>query len=158
MTVQFKHFDDVLAPDFLPLLNDATIRKHLIDHPRFDLQGVGRWMDDKMRINQQPGCRVQAVLIHGHLAGWCGIQPDEDGVELAIVIGQAHWGAGIAIFREMMCWAREMGHTEVRFHLLDSRPAYAALASKASRVEKTHLSGRVFTTYFLSVESWFAAC
>ena len=52
MTVQFKHFDDVQAPDFLPLLNDATIRKHLIDHPCFDLQGVGRWMDDKMRINQ----------------------------------------------------------------------------------------------------------
>lgn len=57
-----------------------------------------------------------------------------------------------------MRWAREMGHTEVRFHLLDSRPAYVSLASKASRVEKTHLSGRAFTTYFLSVDSWFAAC
>lgn len=158
MTLQYKHFDDVLAPDFLPLLNDTTLRKHLIDHPRFDLQGVKRWMDDKMRINQQPGCRVRAVIIQGLLAGWCGIQLDEDGVELAIVIAQAHWGAGIAIFKEMMCWAREMGHTEIRFHLLDSRPAYAALASKASRVEKTHLSGRVFNTYFLSVENWFAAC
>ncbi|MCH7350083.1 GNAT family N-acetyltransferase [Aeromonas sp. MR7] len=158
MTVQFKHFDDVTAQDFLPLLNDATIRKHLIDHPRFDLPRVGCWMDDKMRINQQPRCRVRAVLIHGQLAGWCGIQPDEDGVELAIVIDQAHWGAGIAIFREMMCWAREMGHTEVRFHLLDSRPAYVALASKACRVEKRRLSGRMFTTYCLSVECWFAAC
>lgn len=103
-----------------------------------------------------PGCRVRALVIDGALVGWCGIQPDGEGVEIAIVIAKAGWGAGIAIFKEMMGWARSMGHREVLFHLLDTRPAYRFLARRSTRVKKTTLSGRGFTTYYLSVEQWFA--
>ncbi|MCE9935376.1 N-acetyltransferase, partial [Aeromonas salmonicida] len=55
-----------------------------------------------------------------------------------------------------MGWARSMGHREVLFHLLDTRPAYRFLARRSTRVKKTTLSGRGFTTYYLSVEQWFA--
>ncbi|MDM5062786.1 N-acetyltransferase [Aeromonas salmonicida] len=141
--VEFKPFGDVRAEDFLPLVNDETVRKHLIDHPPFDAASVRAWMDGKIRIDMLPGCRVRALVIDGALVGWCGIQPDGEGVE-------------IAIFKEMMGWARSMGHREVLFHLLDTRPAYRFLARRSTRVKKTTLSGRGFTTYYLSVEQWFA--
>ena len=111
-------------------------------------------MDDKRRIDALPGCRVRAVLIHGALVGWCGFQPDEEGVEIAIVLARAGWGRGMAIFHEMMGWARSMGHQEVIFHLLDTRPPYKALARRATRVKKTILSGCLFTSYYFCVETW----
>ncbi len=154
--MEFKLFTDVGVGDFLSVVNDQTVRKHLIDHPPFDAASVRIWMDDKMRIDMLPGCRVRAVLIDGVLVGWCGIQPDDDGVEIAVVIAKAGWGTGIAIFKDMMGWARQMGHKEVMFHLLSTRPEYRALTKRATRVQKTTLSGRHFTTYYISVEKWFA--
>jgi hypothetical protein len=151
--MKFIPFDDVSAEDFLPLLNDETLRKHLIDHPIFDAAGVRAWMEEKRRIDALPGCRVRAVLIDGALVGWCGLQPDEEGVEIAIVIARVGWGRGLAIFNEMMGWARTMGHQEVVFHLLGTRPLYQSLARRATRVKKATLSGHAFTTYCLSVES-----
>ncbi|MDM5131107.1 GNAT family N-acetyltransferase [Aeromonas piscicola] len=155
-SMAFKPFGDVSAEDFLPLVNDETVRKHLIDHPPFDAASVRVWMDDKIRIDALPGCRVRAIIIDGALVGWCGIQPDDEGVEIAIVIAKAGWGVGIAIFKEMIGWARNMGHQEIIFHLLSSRPEYRSLARRSIRVKKTTLSGSGFTTYYLSVEKWFA--
>lgn len=154
--MELKPFSDVSAVDFLPVVNDQTVRTHLIDHPPFDVASVRAWMDDKMRIDRLPGCRVRAVVIDGELVGWCGIQPDDEGVEMAVVIAKAGWGAGIAIFKEMMEWARQMGHREVMFHLLSTRPEYRALARRSTKVKRTTLSGNDFTTYCLSVEKWFA--
>ncbi|WP_429079615.1 GNAT family N-acetyltransferase [Aeromonas bivalvium] len=151
--MKFIPFDDVSAEDFLPLLNDETLRKHLIDHPIFDAAGVRAWMEEKRRIDALPGCRVRAVLIDSALVGWCGLQPDEEGVEIAIVIARVGWGRGLAIFNEMMGWARTMGHQEVVFHLLGTRPLYQSLARRAARVKKATLSGHAFTTYYFSVES-----
>ncbi|WP_461607390.1 GNAT family N-acetyltransferase [Aeromonas rivipollensis] len=115
------------------------------------LATVRRWMEEKMAIDALPGCRVRAVLINGRLAGWCGLQPDEEGIEIAIVIARAGWGRGLAIFNEMMGWARSMDHQEVVFHLLGTRPLYKSLARRATRVTKTTLSGHPFTTYYFSV-------
>lgn len=151
--MKFIPFGEVRAEDFLPLVNDETLRKHLIDHPPFELATVRRWMEDKMAIDALPGCRVRAVLIDGALVGWCGLQPDEEGIEIAIVIARAVWGRGLAIFNEMMGWARSMGHQEVVFHLLGTRPLYKSLARRATRVTKTTLSGHPFTTYYFSVQA-----
>lgn len=150
-SMKFIPFDEVRSEDFLPLVNDETLRKHLIDHPSFELATVRRWMGEKMAIDALPGCRVRAVLIDGALVGWCGLQPDEEGVEIAIVIARAGWGRGLDIFNEMMGWARSMGHQEVLFHLLGTRPLYKSLARRATRVTKTTLSGHPFTTYYFSV-------
>ena len=149
--MKFIPLHEVRAEDLLPLLNDETLRKHLIDHPPFDTARVRAWMDEKRRIDALPGCRVRAVLIDGALVGWCGLQPDDEGVEIAIVIARVGWGRGMAIFHEMMGWARSMGHQEVVFHLLGTRPLYKSLARRATRVTKTALSGHPFTTYYFSV-------
>jgi hypothetical protein len=135
------------------VLNEPALRVHLMAHPNFDLDSIRVWMADKMKINQLEGCCVQAVLIDGELAGWCGIQPDEDCFELAIVISQRFWEAGLSIFKTLMSWASAFGHEEVLFHLLATRREYKSIAELATKVHQTALSGHTFTTYFFSLQS-----
>ena len=136
------------APEqLLAIMNDIHTRTHLISHPEFTLQSLASWVAGKQKEDQQPGCRVCAADINGELAGWCGIQRSEKDYELAIVIGSGFWGAGPVIFRDMLGWASEMNHSEVVFHLLDSRGEYRALRKMASEVISTRLMGRDFRTY-----------
>ncbi|MDP0498092.1 MAG: N-acetyltransferase [Verrucomicrobiota bacterium JB024] len=149
---EFVDLADIDAEDLLALLNEAFLRKHLVDHARFDKDSVREWVKEKRRLNALPGCRVRAIRVDGRLAGWCGIQPDDQRFELAIVLSRRAWGLGIAVFKVLMGWAREFGHEEVVFHLLDSRPEYRSLARMAHKVHGSELSGRRFTTYRLAVE------
>lgn len=152
MEIEFVSFNQIEPEDLLLVLNEDALRKHLVDHAHFDSTGIRKWMQDKIKLDSHLGCRIRAVYIRGSLAGWCGIQPDSDSYELAIVISQRFWGSGIAIFKTLMCWADELGHKEVRFHLLESRPEYRALNKIANKVDKTELLGRSFTTYYISVK------
>lgn len=137
--------------DFMAVVNEDSLRTHLIDHPYFDATSLQAWMEDKIKVDAVKGRRIRAVYIGGVLAGWCGIQPDDNGFELAIVISQKFWGFGIPIFKVLMCWANELGHKEILFHLLESRPEYKALSKMATKVHKTEQLGRHFTTYHIPV-------
>ena len=151
--IRYYPLSEADPEQLLTILNDIRTRTHLISHPEFTPQRLASWVADKQEENQQPGCRVCAVDINGELAGWCGIQRSEDDYELAIVIGQTGWGAGPRIFRDMMGWAFELGHSEVIIHLLDSRRDYRFIRRLAREVYETELLGRHFTTYRLSVDS-----
>ncbi|POP52340.1 GNAT family N-acetyltransferase [Zhongshania marina] len=149
--IEFLCFNQVNPEDFLGVVNEDSLRTHLIDHPYFDVASLQAWMEDKIKMDAVQGCRIRAVYIGGVLAGWCGIQPDDNGFELAIVISQKFWGFGIPIFKVLMCWANEMGHKEILFHLLESRPEYKALNRISTKVHKTEQLGRCFTSYHVPV-------
>lgn len=149
--IEYLAFEQVDPKDLMVIANKDSLRAHLIHHPYFDITSIQTWIENKIEIDALQGCRVRAVSIDGILAGWCGIQPDENGFEIAIVISQKFWGSGISIFKTLMCWASELGHKEVLFHLLDTRRQYKALAKMATKVRRTQLSGRSFTTYYFSV-------
>ncbi len=149
--IQYLNLNDINTKELIELLNEDSVRTHLIDHPYFDEAGIKDWINVKNQTDSLEGCRVRAVAIGGTLAGWCGIQPDENGYEIAIVLSKRFWGSGIQIFKTLMEWARQLGHKEVLFHLLESRREYHTLASHAKRVQKSRLLGRNFTTFFFAV-------
>ena len=149
--IQYIPFSQIDPDDFLAILNDDAVRRHLLSYAIFDTLSIRAWTRDKIQVDALPGCRVRAVRIDDLLAGWCGIQPDDSGVELALVLSQRCWGAGKSIFNTLMHWAKELGHQEIRFHLLETRPEYRFLKRKAREIRQTQLSGRHFTTYVLSV-------
>lgn len=149
--VEYLSFDRVNPDDFMEILNEDSLRTHLIDHPYFDSSSLEAWMEEKIKVDSMPGCRIRAVYFNGVIAGWCGIQPDDNGFELAVVLAQKFWGLGLSIFKSLMAWANEMGHKEVVFHLLDSRPEYRALSKIANKVHKTEQLGRCFTSYTIPV-------
>lgn len=152
--IEYVNFNQVDPEVFLPVVNEQSLRKHLIDHGQFDSVSIKEWMNGKIQSESIPGCRIRAVFIDGVLAGWCGIQPDDKGFEIAIVISKQFWGVGISIFKTLMCWAKELGHKEIVLHLLETRPEYKFLKRKVTSVQKTKLLGRSFTTYFISVVAW----
>lgn len=149
--IEYSYLDQVNIEELRVLLNENSLRAHLIDHPYFDSKSLQSWIVEKIRVDSLKGCRVRAIHIDGVLAGWCGIQPDDDGFELAIVISQNFWGFGILIFKALINWAEALGHTEILFHLLETRPEYKALKKIATKVRKTEKFGRFFTTYHIPV-------
>ncbi len=149
--IEYLSFKQVDPKDLMAVVNEDSLRAHLVNHPHFNIRSIQAWIEDKNATDAVQGCRVRVVCIDGALAGWCGIQPDDDGFEIAIVISQRFWGSGIPIFKTLMLWANELGHKQVLFHLLDTRREYKALAKMATKVQRTQLLGRNFTTYHLSV-------
>lgn len=154
--IEFVNFNQVELADLLPVVNQSALRTHLVDHDYFDLASIKQWMIAKAQTDSIAGCRVRVVNIDGVVAGWCGVQPHDSGFEIAIVISKEYWGFGISIFNSMMGWAKELGHKEVVFHLLETRPEYKALKRIAIKVQKTKLLDRSFTTYSISVDKWCA--
>ena len=150
--IEYLTFEQVDPEELMTVMNEDSLRAHLIHHPYFDVTSIQAWIEDKIKTDLLWGCRIRAVSIDGVLAGWCGIQPDDNGFEIAIVISQKFWGSGIHIFKTLKCWAGELGHKEVLFHLLDTRREYKALAKMATKVRSTQLLGRSFTTYYFSVD------
>lgn len=149
--VSYLRFDQVDSDELMAVLNEDSVRTHLVDHPYFDESSIQMWVEDKTSTDNMPGCKVRVIYIGETLAGWCGIQPDDNGFEIAIVISKKYWGYGIPIFKTLKLWALELGHKEVLFHLLDTRREYRGLAKMATKVSHTHLLGRNFTTYYFSL-------
>ena len=150
--IKYLKFNEIDPNQFIPILNENSIREHLIHYDQFDSQSIHEWVKGKVEEDSIPGCRVRAVLVDNALMGWCGIQKEEKHFEIAIVIAQSAWGIGLSIYRDMMGWVKELQHEEVVIHLLESRPEYEFLKRKSSKTYETNMLGRTFRTYHLRVE------
>lgn len=149
--MEYKPLDELEPEMFLPLLNKQKIRTHLVEHPLFNADTARAWLLAKGEVDAAEGCRVRAIVVDGQLAGWCGIQRENGQYELAVVLDDGHWGLGKTVFRDMMGWARDLGHDTVFIHLLQTRPEYRFLRKLARQVSESQLLGRRFTTYELAV-------
>ncbi len=151
--VTYASLGEVSQTVLLDLMNDEKLRAHLVDHPKFTEETLKLWVMEKTRIDAADEYRVRAILVDGNIAGWCGIQPDAAGAELAIILSSSYWGSGIQVFRDMMLWAQELGHQEVVFHLLETRRKYRALEKMAKEVKESEWMERKFRTYILSTDT-----
>jgi len=152
VTVEYPKFNRIEPSEFLPLLNSEKIRKHLIEHQLFTIDTLITWMQSKIEVDAISGCKVRGIVCNGDLAGWCGIQFEEGEYELAIVIDDKFWGLGKRVFKDLMCWAKELNHDEVCIHFLHTRPEYKFLKKMAKNVYETDFFGNTFTTYQLTVK------
>lgn len=150
--VDYFRFSEINANDFLPLLNSQKARKHLIQHELFTIETLRAWMNSKIKVDATSGCRVRAIVCDGELAGWCGIQLEEGKYEIAIIIDDKFWGLGKQVFKDMMCWAKELGHNEIFIHFLHTRPDYKFLKKIAKNMYVGEYFGSKFTTYQLTVK------
>ena len=150
--LEYLKFEEVSPHDFLPVLNSPKIRKHLIEHELFTLDSLNDWMASKKDVNSMAGCKVRAICVDGEVAGWCGIQFEGGKYEIAIIIDDKYWGLGKRVFKDMMGWAKEMGHKEVYINFLHTRPDYKFFSKIAKSVVQTELFGCKFTCYQLMVK------
>ncbi|WP_415896498.1 GNAT family N-acetyltransferase [Neptuniibacter sp. QD57_21] len=153
--LEYVKFTEIEPLEFLPVLNKRSTREHLIAHELFDLEMVTDWIQGKIKVDATEGCRVRAIKVKNTLAGWCGIQLEEGKYEIAIVIDDSFWGIGKQIFREIMRWAKELGHKTIFIHFLHTRPEYKFLKKLSKNVYESELMGSKFMTYELEVEKQF---
>lgn len=140
------------SPDqWLNIVNDEKVRKHLMPHPKFDEVLLEQWLSEKLMEDRKPGCRVRAVMVGEQLAGWCGIQESEGGYELAVVVAPKFNGLGLRVYADLMTWAQELGHQRVIIYFLHTRRIYRFLQKRALSVVNCNLYGQQFTRYILQV-------
>jgi GNAT superfamily N-acetyltransferase len=150
--IEYRPLDEVDPEKLVTLLNKKKVREHLIEHAPFTVDSVERWVRQKIEESSSDGCKVRAILVDDQPAGWCGIQLDEKGYEIAIVVDEIHWGLGRKIFRDVMGCARDLGHREIFIHLLYTRPEYRFLRKMAKNVYTSERLDHRFTTYELAVK------
>ena len=150
--IEYRALNQVNSEQLLCLLNKEKIRTHLMEHHLFDRESLQAWLNEKMKIDSKPGCRIRTVLVEEQCVGWCGIQEDKGNFEFAIILDDCHWGLGRKIFRDLMVWAKELGHQTVSIHFLHTRPEYQFLQKMAKSVYKSEIQGNTFTTYTLPVD------
>lgn len=149
--IRYKKLNEIDANELVALLNRERLRKHLVGHQLFDMNGVKIWVESKTKIDLIEGCRVRAIELDEILVGWCGIQLESEKYEIAIVIDERYWGLGKEVFSALMSWAKDFGHSEVYLHLLETRPEYRFLRKIAKNVYTCEIMNRKFTTYCLAV-------
>lgn len=137
--------------ELMSILNKASVREHLVSHEQFDELLLDDWVAEKVIVNSTKGCRVQGIKVNEVVAGWCGIQFENGSFELAIVLDEKYWGMGVRVFKDVMAWASELGHSKVVLHLLNTRPGYVFLEKMANRVYESTLFGQKYTSYELRV-------
>ena len=151
-TINYLKFNEIKENDFLGLLNNNKIRKHLIGHEAFTTESLKKWIKTKTKISNEPGCKIRAIVCEKKLIGWCGIQLEVGGYEIAIIINDKYWGLGNQVFKDIMLWAKALGHREIFIHFLHTRPEYKFLKKIATKVYETNMLGDKFTTYQLAVK------
>ncbi len=105
---KYEKMNDVNPDDFISVLNDEKIRSHLVAHDFFDSVTIREWVKEKTKYDDMPGCRLRAIIVDNKLAGWCGIQKDNENYEIAMVISKSYWGLGTLVFRDLRSWAKEL--------------------------------------------------
>ena len=67
--IKFLCFSKVNPENLLEIVNEDSLRTHLIDHPYFNTTSLQAWMEDKIRVDSIRGCRIRAVYIGENIAG-----------------------------------------------------------------------------------------
>lgn len=153
ITIEYTDLRDLEQGELLSILNKEKIRQHLVSHDQFSEQTLAEWVSSKASVDSTDGCKVKGIRVDRAVAGWCGIQFENESYELAIVLNEAHWGAGISVFKDMMVWASELGHSHVVLHFFNTRPEYKFLTKMASRVYESTIFGQKYKSYQLRVTS-----
>ena len=149
--INYIKLEEVNPDELITLLNKSKIREHLIEHQLFDSKTIEWWVQDKSKMNSIDGCKVRGIVANDIFAGWCGIQFEEGKYEIAIVLDDKFWGLGKKVFRDMLLWAKQLGHSEIFIHFLHTRPEYKFLQKISTNVFETEILGNKFTTYQVSV-------
>lgn len=81
------------------LMNDPRVRRHLpLARGTFGPAEAARFVAAKERIWAEHGYGPWGILVDDSFAGWGGLQPEGDDVDLGLVLHPDRWGLGRALY------------------------------------------------------------
>ncbi|GLC24448.1 GNAT family N-acetyltransferase [Roseisolibacter agri] len=102
-TIELKRLPDVDRGALVALMNHPLVRRHMpLARGAFGAEECARWVAAKERLWAQHGYGPWAFVVDGELAGWGGLQPEGDDVDLGLVLHPRHWGVGRAIVTRIL--------------------------------------------------------
>jgi [ribosomal protein S5]-alanine N-acetyltransferase len=104
--IVFKRLTEVDATDVIALMNDPLVRRHMpLARGTFGAAECARFVAAKERLWAEHGYGPWAFVIDGEFAGWGGLQPEGDEVDLGLVLRPRHWGAGRVLYERLLTQA-----------------------------------------------------
>ncbi|MEV0135785.1 GNAT family N-acetyltransferase [Dactylosporangium sp. NPDC050688] len=144
---------EVDPADLIELMNDPRVRRHMpLAVGRFGGEDCVAWVAAKEAMWRERGYGPWAFLVDGVFAGWGGLQPEGDDVDLALVLRPAFWGHGRAVAERVLTEAfGPFGFDEVTVLLPPSRGTAAAVRRLGFRPDgQVEVAGRTFLRFRIS--------
>jgi [ribosomal protein S5]-alanine N-acetyltransferase len=106
--IVFKRLPEIDPADLIALMNDPRVRRHLpLARGPFGAADCARFVAAKERLWAEHGYGPWAFVIDGEFAGWGGLQPEGDDVDLGLVLRPKYWGAGRVLYERLVADAFE---------------------------------------------------
>ncbi|MGC4044055.1 MAG: GNAT family N-acetyltransferase [Armatimonas sp.] len=99
MPLELKRLCEVAPADIIELMNHPQVRALMpLATGPFGPEECKGFVEGKEALWQEFGYGPWAFVIDGEFAGWGGFQPEDDDVDLALVLHPKHWGQGRLIY------------------------------------------------------------
>ena len=123
MHIEFKRLSEVDKADLIDLMNDPRVRRQMpLTTDNFSDVDCDGFVAAKEQLWVEHGYGPWAFVVDGRFAGWGGLQPEHDDVDLALVLHPHAWGLGKHIYDEIIRRAfGEMGFESVTILFPPSR-------------------------------------
>ena len=123
MAIEFKHLSEAYKEDIIELMNNPLVRRQMpLTSDNFDEDDYEAFIAGKQKLWDEFGYGPWAFMVDGRFAGWGGLQPEGEDVDLAIVLHPDFWGMGKSIYDLIIEYAfEERGFDSVIILLPPSR-------------------------------------
>jgi len=123
LAIEFKNLAAVDRADIIELMNNPLVRRQMpLTCDNFDEADYEAFIAGKQELWDEHGYGPWAFVIDGRFAGWGGLQPEGEDVDLAIVLHPDFWGMGKSIYDLIIEYAfEERGFESVIILLPPSR-------------------------------------
>jgi RimJ/RimL family protein N-acetyltransferase len=155
--IAFAPLSTVDAERLRELVSDPQVVLHMpLSGPEpMTLDELQEWIEGKEAITREHGFGPQAILIDGELAGWGGIEADDAGASVSLVLSPAFWGHGRQILDVLLDEAferRRLPYVLVEFPPTRTR-VRGLLRLGFREVEERTIEGERFVVYRLDAPS-----
>ena len=137
MRLDFGPLSDVAPSDWLTLLNNRSVHRHMpLAGAQWSADQARDWAAGKDRQWVENGYGPWAIHIDGAFAGWGGFQKEGEDADLGLVLLPPYWGHGAAIYAELVGRGfRDLGLPSITILLPPSRPGLKAPARLGFRLD-----------------------
>ena len=142
---------EVDPADLIELMNDSRVRRHMpLAAGSFGGDDCAGWVAAKEAMWRDHGYGPWAFLVDGVFAGWGGLQPEGNDVDLALVLRPAFWGHGRAIAERVLAEAfGPLGFDDVTVLLPPTRGTAAVRRFGFRPDGEVEVAGRTFLRFRL---------
>lgn len=106
MSIEFKRLSEIDKSAVIELMNNPLVRRHMpLAKGEFGIAECEAFIAAKERIWDERGYGPWAFVSDGEFAGWGGLQPEGDEIDLGLVLHPKHWGLGKTLYQEIVSHA-----------------------------------------------------